>query len=113
MFVSHLLQAPFQGEDEDQIFHAIQNEQPDCLNKLPSAARSIVELLLVKDPRKRIGFGPGDADDIKAHAYFRGVNWDDYLNLRIAPPFAPQIVCSSLDCFCANDSSWLYVFSHH
>jgi serine/threonine protein kinase len=60
-------------------------------------AVSIMQLLLVKDPKKRLGSGRGDADDVRAHAYFRSVNWDDVLYKRNPPPFIPKIV-RCLDC---------------
>lgn len=42
-------------------------------------------------PSLRLGAGPTDAEEIKAHAYFRNVNFDDVYNKRIRPPFLPKI----------------------
>lgn len=42
-------------------------------------------------PSLRLGAGPSDADEIKAHAYFRDVNFDDVYHKRIRPPFLPKI----------------------
>lgn len=39
----------------------------------------------------RLGSGPGDANDVMAHAFFRNINWDDIYHKRIEPPFKPQI----------------------
>lgn len=39
-----------------------------------------------RDPVQRLGAGPGDADDIKAHKYFDGINWDLVYNKKITPP---------------------------
>jgi hypothetical protein len=39
-----------------------------------------------------LGAGPDDADDIKRHAFFKDVNWDDMLHKRVPPPFYPSIV---------------------
>ena len=39
-----------------------------------------------KDPRKRLGGGIKDAEEIKEHPYFKDVNWDDVYNKKIAPP---------------------------
>jgi classical protein kinase C len=38
-----------------------------------------------------LGAGPGDAEDVKAHAYFRDVNFDDVYHKRIPPPFLPKV----------------------
>lgn len=41
-------------------------------------------------PKKRLG-AKGDADEIKRHPFFSGLNWDDMQNLKIIPPFKPKI----------------------
>jgi classical protein kinase C len=45
----------------------------------------------VKVPSNRLGSGPSDAEEIKAHAYFRNVNFDDVYHKRIRPPFLPKV----------------------
>jgi hypothetical protein len=47
---------------------------------------------LEKDPLKRLGGGPNDADEIKAHDFFKDVNWNDFINLKVTPPFFPMVV---------------------
>lgn len=49
--------------------------------------------LLTRDPNRRLGSGKGDAEEIKAHPFFKDVNWDDVLQKRIPPPYCPTIVC--------------------
>lgn len=39
-----------------------------------------------RDPLKRLGGGPRDAEEIKEHKYFSKINWDDYMNKRVPPP---------------------------
>jgi len=51
----------------------------------PTALDLIVQLLN-RDPRKRLGSGPGDAEEIKAHTFFRPINWEDALERRLKPP---------------------------
>ncbi|CAO3694689.1 unnamed protein product [Umbelopsis ramanniana] len=52
---------------------------------------SICQKLLIRDPQTRLGSSQNDAQDIKQHAFFRGVNWDDMLAKRVPPPFYPSI----------------------
>lgn len=47
--------------------------------------------MLTRDPERRLGTGPADAQDIKDHPFFAGVNWDDMLQKRVPPPFYPKI----------------------
>lgn len=47
--------------------------------------------MLTRDPKRRLGAGPTDAEEIKEHPFFTGVNWDDLLEKRITPPFRPTV----------------------
>ena len=35
---------------------------------------------------KRLGAGPKDSEEIKDHAFFKGVNWDEILNRKLPVP---------------------------
>ena len=48
--------------------------------------------LLTRDPNRRLGSGKGDAEEIKAHPFFKDVDWDAVLNKQYPPPYFPQIV---------------------
>ena len=51
----------------------------------------LISKLLINDPKKRLGNGPEDASAIKAHSYFKDVNWDKYLKREVSPPFKPKL----------------------
>lgn len=87
-------QSPFKGQDEDEIFEAIIEDEVLYPTNMSREGVSILQMLLMKDPNKRLGASANDAEDIKAHSYFRGVSWDDIVNKRIPPPFVPQITHS-------------------
>jgi classical protein kinase C len=55
---------------------------------------SILQRLLTRDPKRRLGAGPEDAEEIKRHPFFRGVDWDAMLQKKIPPPYLPKIVSS-------------------
>lgn len=48
--------------------------------------------LLDRDPVSRLGGGPRDAEEVKEHEFFAGVNWDDILNRRVPPPYVPVLI---------------------
>ncbi|CEG81405.1 Putative AGC/PKC protein kinase [Rhizopus microsporus] len=52
---------------------------------------AICEALLERNPQRRLGGGKGDAQEVKNHPFFAGVNWDDMLAKRVPPPFIPTI----------------------
>ncbi|CAD7064648.1 unnamed protein product [Tilletia caries] len=92
-------QAPFRGDDEDEIFDAILEDEPLYPIHMPRDSVSILQKLLTRDPARRLGSGPTDAAEIKAHPFFRDVNWDDVYHKRVPPPFCPTLSNPS-------DTSW-------
>ncbi|CCH45344.1 classical protein kinase C [Wickerhamomyces ciferrii] len=83
--------SPFRGEDEDEVFNAILTDEPLFPIQMASEAVGLLESLLNKDPVKRLGSGPTEAQEIKEHAYFRNINFDDILHLRVPPPYVPEV----------------------
>ena len=54
-------------------------------------AQDLINKLLVINPKKRLGFGQDGAIKIKQHSYFKNINWEDAWNLKLIPPFVPQL----------------------
>ncbi|KAK7469411.1 Serine/threonine kinase [Stygiomarasmius scandens] len=84
-------QSPFRGDDEDEIFDAILEDEPLYPITMPRDAVSILQKLLTRDPTRRLGSTKEDAEEIKRQPFFKDVNWDDVLNKRIPPPYFPTI----------------------
>ncbi|KAJ3352893.1 Serine/threonine kinase [Entophlyctis luteolus] len=82
-------QAPFKGSDEDEIFESILKTEPYFSSRSNPLAVDLIQKLLKKDPKERLGSGETDSEEVKAHPFFEGVNWDDYLALKVTPPFVP------------------------
>ena len=58
---------------------------------LTKEAKDLIQNLLVVDPSKRLGQGPEGSENIKSHAFFKGVNWKDAWERKIRPPFIPKL----------------------
>ncbi|EXJ84852.1 AGC/PKC protein kinase [Capronia epimyces CBS 606.96] len=86
-----LQQSPFRGEDEDEIYDAILADEPLYPIHMPRDSVSILQKLLTREPELRLGSGPGDAQEVMSHAFFKGINWDDIYNKRVPTPFKPTI----------------------
>ena len=54
-------------------------------------AQDLITKLLIINPLKRLGYGEDGAYKIKQHPYFKGINWDDAWNLKLKPPFIPNL----------------------
>ena len=61
---------------------------PDYVTK---EANDLIRKLLVINPKKRLGSGPGGADKIKNHSYFKDIDWEKAWNKELTPPFIPDI----------------------
>ena len=86
-----LQQSPFRGEDEDEIYDAILADEPLYPIHMPRDSVSILQKLLTREPELRLGSGPTDAQEIMSHAFFKNINWDDVRELKVTPPFKPEI----------------------
>ena len=60
-----------------------------CLSLKPQTLCNIFSWF--QDPRRRLGGGPADAEEVKAHKFFRAIAWDDLLKKNIPAPFIPKI----------------------
>lgn len=52
---------------------------------------SLLQGLLKKDPKKRLGSGKTGIQEIKKHAFFKKIDWDALLNKKVEPPYKPQV----------------------
>lgn len=73
---------PFRGQNRKETFYRVLAKQPELVGE-QTPLRDLIARLLDKDPEKRIG-----ARGVKAHPFFRGVDWDRILHVA-RPPFIP------------------------
>lgn len=91
MFQMLLCQSPFKGDDEDDIFNAIEHDDVRYPISMPRQTVLVLQALLTKEPSERLGAGERDALEIMEHPFFQDVNFDDVLNMRIQPPYLPEV----------------------
>uniref|UniRef100_A0A0N5AND3 protein kinase C n=1 Tax=Syphacia muris TaxID=451379 RepID=A0A0N5AND3_9BILA len=84
---------PFSGDDEEEIFDSIVNDDVRYPRFLSIESISIMRRLMRKNPEKRLGAGEGDAAEVKQQRFFKHINWewDKLLRREIKPKFVPQI----------------------
>jgi len=87
MYEMLLGEPPFCGDDEDDVFDSILEDEPLYPMTMPRDAVSILHKLLTRDPAHRLGSGKTDAEEIKSHPFFKDVNF----GRRIPPPYFPVI----------------------
>ncbi|KAM9440883.1 serine/threonine-protein kinase N2 isoform 1-T1 [Clarias gariepinus] len=84
-------ESPFPGDDEEEVFDSIVNDEVRYPRFLSPESVSIIQKLLQKNPEKRLGAGEQDANEVKRHRFFQGVDWEALLAKRVKPPFMPSI----------------------
>lgn len=84
-------ESPFPGDDEEEVFDSIVNDEVRYPRFLSLEAIAIMRRLLRKNPERRLGSSERDAEDVKRQAFFRGISWDDLLLRKVKPPFVPTI----------------------
>ena len=67
------------------------DEPPKMDNGFSNEAKDLITKLLNKDPKKRLGFGKNGVEELKSHPYFNDINWEDLQNLKVSPPFIPEL----------------------
>uniref|UniRef100_A0A672KF95 protein kinase C n=1 Tax=Sinocyclocheilus grahami TaxID=75366 RepID=A0A672KF95_SINGR len=88
-------ESPFPGDDEEEVFDSIVNDEVRYPRFLSTEAISIMRRLLRRNPERRLGAGERDAEDVKKHLFFRNIDWDGFLAKKVKPPFVPTIQSSS------------------
>uniref|UniRef100_A0A8C0WXZ4 non-specific serine/threonine protein kinase n=1 Tax=Castor canadensis TaxID=51338 RepID=A0A8C0WXZ4_CASCN len=59
--------------------------------RIGPVAQDLLQRLLCKDPKKRLGAGPHGAQEVKSHPFFQGLDWAALAARKIPAPFRPQI----------------------
>ncbi|XP_066947724.1 serine/threonine-protein kinase N2 isoform X28 [Macrobrachium rosenbergii] len=84
-------ESPFPGDDEEEVFDSIVNDEVRYPRFLSIEAVAIMRKLLRKHPDRRLGASEKDAEDVKKQQFFRNVGWDDLLQRKVKPPFVPTV----------------------
>ncbi|XP_015240954.1 PREDICTED: protein kinase C delta type-like isoform X1 [Cyprinodon variegatus] len=80
-------QSPFQGDSEDELFEAIRTEPPHYPRWITKDSKSLLELLFVRDPKRRLGV----VGNIREHSFFKNINWTLLEKRQVDPPFKPKV----------------------
>ncbi|WVF72164.1 hypothetical protein IAT40_006976 [Kwoniella sp. CBS 6097] len=94
---------PFRGRTNTSLTNSILNEHliwpDDAPEKCSTDGMQAIRGFLERDPNKRLGYRPGGGgfEDIKAHPWFRNINWDQLYNKEVVPPFEPDSKRANFD----------------
>jgi len=80
---------PFCGNGTTQVYKRILDDDMVIPKDLSRSAVSLVKSLLQKDHGLRLG--SGGIEEIMAHSFFRGINWDTVVLMKLVPPIKPML----------------------
>ncbi|OHS99694.1 AGC family protein kinase [Tritrichomonas foetus] len=82
---------PFFDSNPKKMYMGILFEPIQFPNYFSRRAIDLVMKLMDRDPKRRLGAGPSDAEEIKAHPFFEGLNWDDVVARKTVPQWVPPM----------------------
>jgi len=85
-------QPPFQNKNRKKLQDNILKKKIFMPSYWQKETQSFIRALTNRDPKKR-----PKIDQIKNHAYFRGISWSKFSRLQIEPPFKPRIEKGDMD----------------
>ncbi|XP_056158153.1 protein kinase C, delta b [Lampris incognitus] len=90
-------QSPFQGDDEDELFESIRMDVPHYPRWITKESKDLLEKLFERDPSRRLGV----VGNVRAHSFFKTINWPVLERREVEPPFKPKVKapndCSNFD----------------
>ncbi|KAG8437927.1 hypothetical protein GDO86_008570 [Hymenochirus boettgeri] len=85
--------SPFTLEGEkntqNEVSKRILKMEPSIPFFLSGEAKDLVQKLLCKDPKKRLG--AAGASQIKEHPFYKNMDWEALVQRKITPPFRPSV----------------------
>lgn len=82
---------PFTAENRKKTIDKILKGKLNLPPYLTVDARNLIKKLLRKNPAERLGGGPEDSAAIKAHPFFKHINWQLLAQRKVKTPFEPTL----------------------
>uniref|UniRef100_UPI00398EFC9A rhodopsin kinase GRK1 n=1 Tax=Pristiophorus japonicus TaxID=55135 RepID=UPI00398EFC9A len=82
----------YRGEhvENKEVKRRILNDPVTYCEKFSEPSKLFCEALLEKDPNKRLGFKNESCEELKAHIFFKNINWRKLEAGILPPPFIPD-----------------------
>jgi len=80
---------PFYNQNLHVMYEKIIRAKLHFPSYLSPNAKSILKMLLDRNPKTRLGSGRGGAAEVKKHPFFESIAWDKLLKKEVTPPFIP------------------------
>jgi serine/threonine protein kinase len=81
---------PFYSKKREEIYDKIRFKNPNFYQFHSQHAIDLISKLLTKDPTKRLG-SRTDAEEIKEHPFFAGIDWNAMMAKKLTTPYKPLL----------------------
>jgi len=85
---------PFYSQNVNEMYNKIQHGVLRFPPFLSAECKSIMQSLLHRDPKKRLGSN-GDVEELKAHPFFKSLDFVKLYKKQISPGFKPKVKSSN------------------
>ncbi|XP_020282340.1 ribosomal protein S6 kinase beta-1-like [Pseudomyrmex gracilis] len=82
---------PFTSDNRKRTIDKILRGKLNLPLYLTPDARDLVRKLLKRQVAQRLGSSSSDGEQVKAHRFFKHINWNDVLSRKLEPPFKPKL----------------------
>mmetsp|Transcript_53452 Transcript_53452/g.148100 ORF Transcript_53452/g.148100 Transcript_53452/m.148100 type:complete len:805 (-) Transcript_53452:96-2510(-) len=85
--------APFRAENDMAMYGKVLKgiNHVHFPSKAEGATADLVKEILKTEPSERLPMRHGGVNNLKAHPWFKGFNWDGLVNRSFAPPYLPSV----------------------
>jgi len=87
---------PFYSQNVNEMYNKIQHGVLRFPPFLSEPCKSLIVQLLNRDPKKRLG-SKDDVNDLKAHAFFKPLNFEKLMKKEVDVPYKPKVKVGGAD----------------
>lgn len=77
---------PYYSPNRESLYSNIKKGDLTFPSEISNLAKDLITKLLKINPKKRLGASKLDAEEIKTHGFFEGVDWKKFLSKNVTPP---------------------------
>jgi serine/threonine protein kinase len=101
---------PYYSPDKEQYFKNVKSAALRIPKSLSATVKDLIQKLLDRNPETRLGAGPNGANNIKAHPWFKKIDWTKVIERELNPP-KPTLepidnTIEGVDCFTAETKEY-------